>query len=208
MGTRVKNIRLVGGDVVLRIPANDPTYLKRVLDMGVRSIMAPMISSVTEAEALVRACRYPPHGERGYAAPIVRASRFGADTDYARHANEQLLLIAQIEHVDALSEVEAIAGVEGLDMLCIGPNDLAAAMGYLEQLEHPEVRAQIESLEQRITAAGTLLGTITAPTRGVAELAEAGYQFVAGPNDIALMAQGLREQAAQWRTLTSDFDLT
>jgi len=202
----VRAIEAAGGEAVLRIPANDPAYLKKVLDMGVRSIMVPMVNSAEQARAVVDACRYPPRGQRGYAAPIVRASGYGAFSDYARQANDDLLLIAQIEHVDAANNVEAIAGVDGIDMLFIGPNDLAGSMGRLEQLEDDEVRGLIGGLERRITASGRLMGTITGPGRDVATLTDSGYRFVAGPNDIALFANTLRQEAALWREQSADFD--
>lgn len=202
----LRAIEAAGGEMVLRVPANDPAYLKRVLDMGVRSLMAPMINDASQARALVDACRYPPQGNRGYAAPIVRASGFGAIADYARIANDELLLIAQIEHLDAARDVESIAAVSGLDMLFIGPNDLAGSMGKLEQLEDPAVRELIVDLEQRISASGRWLGTITGPGRGIQELHQSGYRFVAGPNDIALFTQAMRQAAEQWRQHSPDFD--
>ncbi len=201
----VRAIEAAGGEAVLRIPANDPTYLKKILDMGVRSIMVPMVNSAAQAQAIVDACRYPPQGQRGYAAPIVRASGYGAFSDYARQANDDLLLITQIEHVEAAENVEAIAEVDGIDMLFIGPNDLAGSMGLLEQLEAPEVRRLIEDLERRIAHTGRWMGTITGPGRNVATLTNSGYRFVAGPNDIALFANTLRHEAALWREHSADF---
>ncbi|MDQ7734793.1 aldolase/citrate lyase family protein [Halomonas sp. SpR1] len=202
----VRAIEAAGGEAVLRIPANDPTYLKKVLDMGIRSIMVPMVNSAEQAQAIVDACRYPPQGQRGYAAPIVRASGYGAFSDYARQANDDLLLITQIEHVEAADNVEAIAEVDGIDMLFIGPNDLAGSMGQLERLEAPEVRDLIGGLERRIAGSGRWMGTITGPGRDVANLAQSGYRFVAGPNDIALFANNLRKEAALWREQSADFD--
>lgn len=194
----VRAIEAAGGEAVLRIPANDPTYLKKILDMGVRSIMVPMVNSAAQAQAIVDACRYPPHGQRGYAAPIVRASGYGAFSDYARQANDDLLLITQIEHVEGADNVEAIAEVDGIDMLFIGPNDLAGSMGLLERLEAPELRRLIEDLERRIGNSGRWMGTITGPGRDIAKLTNSGYRFVAGPNDIALFASTLRHEAALW----------
>ncbi|MGY0553123.1 HpcH/HpaI aldolase family protein [Vreelandella sp. 2A-K22] len=201
----VRAIEAAGGEAVLRIPANDPTYLKKILDMGVRSIMVPMVNSAAQAQAIVDACRYPPHGQRGYAAPIVRASGYGAFSDYASQANDDLLLITQIEHTEGADNVEAIAEVDGIDMLFIGPNDLAGSMGLLERLEAPEVRRLIEDLERRIANSGRWMGTITGPGRDVTTLTNSGYRFVAGPNDIALLANTLRHEAAQWRKQSADF---
>ncbi|HRM73715.1 MAG TPA: aldolase/citrate lyase family protein, partial [Paracoccus sp. (in: a-proteobacteria)] len=108
------------------------------------------------------ACRYPPLGRRGYAAPILRASRFGTVAGYATsEAASELLLIVQCEHADAVADIKALAAVDGVDMVFIGPNDLAGSMGLLEQLEAPALHAAFAQVEDAVTAAGKTLGTIT-----------------------------------------------
>ena len=179
----IRAVESAGGEAIVRVPWNDQVYLKRVLDIGARSLMIPMINDKAAAEAAVAACRYPPLGARGYAAPVVRASCYGSEPDYGKRANEELLLIAQIEHVDAVDNIEEIAAVDGIDMLFIGPNDLAASMGHFENMAHPEVTAKVKEIEERVTATGTMLGGFPLPGTS-AEEAEAKYRLVAGQADL------------------------
>ena len=179
-----------GGHAVVRVPDDHPTTVKRALDLGIQSLMVPMVHSAAAAAALVRAARYPPRGERGYAAPVVRGSRYGAYPGYAGWAHEELLLIAQIEHRDAVAEIDAIAAVDGIDMLLIGPNDLAGSMGRLERLGEPEVLDAIARVEAAAAAAGRLLGTVPSEGRDAAACFAAGHALVACASDVMLFREG------------------
>jgi 4-hydroxy-2-oxoheptanedioate aldolase len=182
-----------GGDIILRIPAFDPTHLKLVMDRGIRSIMCPMVNTVAEAEAFVAACRYPPRGRRGYAAPIVRGSGWGTVPDYMATAHEELLLIAQIEHRDAVPNIAAIAAVDGIDALLLGPNDLAGTYGKLEQLDDAEMMALYEKVETDVIATGKWYGSILRPGRSARDLHDLGCRIIAGPSDIGLFLTAARE---------------
>ncbi|MCF3936082.1 aldolase/citrate lyase family protein [Acuticoccus sp. M5D2P5] len=187
-------IRSAGGEAILRIPTADPVYLKLALDRGIRSIMAPMINSRAEAEAFAAACRYPPRGTRGYAAPIVRGSSYGTTPLYvAERAHEDLLLIAQIEHTVAADAIADIAAVDGIDMLFIGPNDLAGSIDRLEKLESAELLALAEKVETDVLASGKYLGSIVRPGRSPRELHDLGCRLIAGPSDIGLFLEGARK---------------
>ncbi len=189
-------IEAAGGEVILRVPDGSDTMLKRVLDRGFRSIIVPMVNSATEAAQIAAACRYPGLGRRGYAAPVVRGSRYGTVPDYARsEAADELLLIVQCEHVDAVAGIEAMAAVEGIDMIFIGPNDLVGSMGMLEQLEAAPLQDAFLRVEDAARAAGRWLGSITGPGRDWADLERLGYRLVVGPNDIALLIAGARSAA-------------
>jgi len=179
-----------GGEVILRVPSADPVHLKLVADRGFRAIMAPMINTPAEARAFAAACRYPPRGARGYAAPIVRASGYGARRDYMRTSHEDLLLIAQIEHRDAVDNIAGIASVDGIDALFLGPNDLAGSIGRLEELDHPDVLALCERAERDVLASGKWLGSIPRPGRTAAELHALGCRIIAGPSDIVIFLAG------------------
>jgi 4-hydroxy-2-oxoheptanedioate aldolase len=182
-----------GGEVILRVPSADPVHLKLVLDRGFRCIMAPMVNSPEEARAFAEACRYPPLGRRGYAAPIVRASGWGTVPDYRANPHEDLLLIAQIEHRDAVDSIEDIAAVDGIDALLLGPNDLAGSMGLLERLDHPDVLAACERVEKATIAAGKWYGSIVRPGRSPKALHELGCRLIAGPSDIGLFLKAARD---------------
>ncbi|MGP1397630.1 MAG: HpcH/HpaI aldolase family protein [Inquilinaceae bacterium] len=182
-----------GGDVILRVPDAEMATLKRALDLGVQSIMVPMVNSAAAARSIAEACRYPTLGTRGYAAPVVRASRYGADPGYAGGAHNELLLIAQIEHADAVAAIDAIAAVDGIDMLFIGPNDLAGSLGRLERLDHPDVEAAIRAVEAATLKAGKLLGTIPRPGRDVAGCYADGHHLCACASDIVLFRRAAVE---------------
>ena len=179
-----------GGHAIVRVPDAEPTTIKRALDLGVQSLMVPMVASAASAATLVRAARYPPYGERGYAAPVVRASRYGAYPGYAGWAHEELLLIAQIEHVGAVAEAAAIAAVDGVDMVFIGPNDLAGSLDRLERLGEPEVARAIAEVEAAAKAAGRLLGTVPHDGRDAAGCFAAGHRLCACASDIGSFLDG------------------
>jgi 4-hydroxy-2-oxoheptanedioate aldolase len=181
-----------GIPVVLRIPSNDPVYLKRILDAGARNIMIPLIQSSAEAIEAVQSCFYPPHGARGYAAGMVRASRFGADGDYAKTANENLLIILQIESSQAASQAKAISQVPGVDVVFIGVNDLAGSLGKLEQPGDKSVQSIVNSIEAEVLATGKILGGVPIPTIDAQDMFSKGYTFVPAVSDVGLLRAAAR----------------
>src|SRR5438105_2193529 len=114
---------------IVRVPSNDPNYLKRVLDAGVEGVMVPNVETTEDARAVVAACRYPPAGRRGSALGSARASDYGISASkYKQAAADELLIVCQIESPKAVDNVEAIAAVAGVDGLCIGPHDPSASV--------------------------------------------------------------------------------
>ena len=185
---------------LMRVPANDPVDIKRSLDAGVAGVMIPAVDSRAEAEAAVSACRYPPRGRRGMAASIVRASHYGARwQDYVKKADEELLVICQIESGAAVQNAAEIAAVDGVDMLFIGPFDLAANLGYLGEPDHDSVRSAIDSVEEAAKKAGCLLGAIPTPARSVEDLLAAGYDLILVDADTMLLRNGARQSVARLR---------
>lgn len=194
----IRAVEAAGGHAILRVPDGSETTLKRVLDAGVQSVMVPMVRDAAHARAIAQASLYPPHGQRGYAAPILRASGYGAQSDYARaRAADDMLLMVQIEHVDTIDAIPEMAAIPGIDMIFIGPNDLAATMGHLENMTHPDVHAAIDRAEGLVRASGAMMGTVLWPDRDYADLRAAGYGLIAGPCDVAVLAQGMRAARAQ-----------
>ncbi|MEQ8394063.1 aldolase/citrate lyase family protein [Thalassobaculum sp.] len=183
--------------VLVRVPGQDPDYLKRVLDAGAEAVMIPMVETAEQARAVVAACKYPPTGRRGYSAPTVRASGYGADPEYAAKANDELFICVQIESDKAVEQAGAIAAVEGVDMVFIGVADLSGSIGLLGQPGRPEVDAQIRKAEAAVKAAGKPLGTIPRPGHSMVDLAAEGYRLLAGIADSgALRAAFLADVAA------------
>lgn len=184
----IRAVEAAGGEAIIRVPDAQEATLKRALDRGARSLMVPMVHSAEMAADVAGFCRYPPRGRRGYAAPIVRASRYGRDTGYARDiAQDELLLMVQIEHHAAVAGIDRILAVPGIDMAFLGPNDLAGSLNRLEDLTHPEVTEAIARAEAGTRAAGRLLGSIEMPGRSCGALFAAGYDLVVAPNDISLL---------------------
>ncbi len=181
-----------GGPCIVRAPWNDPIWLKRILDAGAQSLMIPSVETAVAAEAAVRACRYPPEGTRGYAAGVVRASAYGLEPGYLHKANENLLLVLQIESAGAVEQAEAICAIEGADVVFIGVNDLAGSIGRLEQLDHPDVRSLVRRAEDIILASGKPLGTVPSAGASWQELFERGYRMVVGPHDVILLRDSAR----------------
>jgi 4-hydroxy-2-oxoheptanedioate aldolase len=195
----MRAVEAAGGEPIVRIPANDPIMLKRILDAGALSVMIPMVETAEEAALAASACHYPPRGMRGYAAPIARAARYGRDADYMTASDEEIMVIVQIESRRAAEAAAEIAAVDGVDMLFIGPNDLAGSMGKLERLDDPEVRRVIEETERRIQGTGTWMGSIPLPGRDMRATAAAGHCLVAGPSDVMLFMHAARAALAEIR---------
>lgn len=185
---------------LLRVAANDPAQIKRALDTGIAGIMVPQVDSKAEAEAVVQACRYPPAGRRGMAPSIVRASNYGVDWQgYVARAERDLLIMCQIETGEAAASAGEIAAVEGVDLLFIGPFDLSAALGYVGQPDHPEVRACIADVEQAAKRAGKRLGGIPTPDRSAEGLFADGYELVLADFDLMMLRDTARASVARLR---------
>ncbi len=178
-----------GCPLVVRVPWNDPVYLKRILDLGATSVMIPLLEDAEAAKAAVAACRYPPAGSRGYAAASQRCTRWGKDAAYLANWNDTLLVLGQLESAKAADQAAAIAAVDGIDVPFIGVNDMAGSIGRLGQLDHPEVRRLVESCEAGLRRTGKPLGTVPSAMRATPELFAAGYTMVAGAVDGMLLRQ-------------------
>ncbi|AMG75146.1 HpcH/HpaI aldolase family protein [Sphingopyxis granuli] len=175
-----------GTQAVARVPSADPVIIKQYLDMGVQSLLVPMVQSGEEAAAIVRACRYPPGGERGVGG--ARAARWGLIPDYLHKADEQIAIIVQVETRQALDDIDAIAGTEGVDGVFIGPADLSASLGHLGQPAHPDVAREILHVIDRIRTAGKAPGILTRDPEMLREATERGALLNAVGLDASLLA--------------------
>ena len=142
-----------GSAPVVRPPWNDTVAIKRLLDAGFYNFLIPFVESADEARRAVAATRYPPAGVRGVSVS-QRQNRYGTVPDYLKSINENIALMVQIESAVGLGAVDAIAAVEGVDGIFVGPSDLAAAMGQLGNAAHPDVQQAIRHIFERARAAG------------------------------------------------------
>ena len=174
---------------VVRVAWNDTVLIKRLLDVGARSLLVPFVQSAAEARAAVAATRYPPRGVRGVSVSH-RANRFGRVPGYLQSADEQICVLTQLETRTALASLEEIAGVDGVDGLFIGPSDLAADLGHLGDAAHPEVQAAIADACARIRAAGKPAGILAPVEADARRYFEMGFSFVAIGSDVGILAAG------------------
>jgi 4-hydroxy-2-oxoheptanedioate aldolase len=182
---------------VIRVPWNDPVYLKRALDIGAEGVMIPAVDTPEQA---VRACRYPPLGFRGSAYQVVRGANYGIGTpDYHRTAADNLVVICQIESKRAVENVEAIAAVEGIDVLFIGPNGLAGTVVRFGEIGHPEVLALIDRAASAIKAAGKRLGCIPYAGLSAQDLFDRGCDVVLASTDVTLMRDAALAEVRDYR---------
>src|SRR5215469_14819000 len=129
---------------IVRVSCNLDWLAKRALDVGALGVMMPGVNSAEQALAAVRAVRYPPEGNRGFG-PTFAALRWGmTPAEYVQQANDAVMAIVQIEHVDAVARIDQILAVPGIDMALIGPYDLSGSMNLLGQVAHLEVQAAID----------------------------------------------------------------
>ncbi len=182
---------------IVRQPANDAVLTKRLLDIGVQSFLIPMVNSAEEARQAVAATRYPPHGIRGVAT-TTRASQFGRIKDYHKHAQEEICVIVQVETREALTQLDAIAAVEGVDCVFIGPSDLSAALGHLGNASDPSVRAAIADAFKRVQRAGKAPGILTGVEADAKHWLELGALFCGVGADIGILARQSEALAAKF----------
>ena len=183
---------------VFRVPWNEPVIIKRALDVGARSLLIPFVQNPDEARKAVAATRYPPLGIRGVAV-APRANDYGRIQSYHRNAHLDTCVLVQLETKIALKEVEAVAAVEGVDGIFIGPSALAAAFGHLGNPKHPEVQAAIADAARRIRAKGKSAGILTGNADDAEGLFDAGYNFVAVGSDVGVLARTAEALAARFR---------
>jgi 4-hydroxy-2-oxoheptanedioate aldolase len=183
-----------GGDAefVVRVPSVDAVIVKRLLDTGVRSFMFPYVQTVEEAKLAVAATRYPPAGIRGYSGN-TRANRWSTDTSYPQKAHEEIVVILQVETMQALQNIAAYGAIEGVDGIFIGPNDLAASIGLVGQPGHADVRKLVFEAGKAILATGKAAGMLDFNVATAKPLVEGDFGFVAVGSDLSTVSRGTRQ---------------
>ncbi len=184
---------------VIRPVIGATALIKQVLDIGVQTLLVPMVESADQARELVRAIHYPPHGVRGVGSALARASRWNSIPGYLDKADEQMCLLVQIESREGLANLDAIAAVDGVDGVFIGPADLSASMGFRGNPGHPDVQAAIEDAIARIRQAGKAAGILSADEKLARRYLELGAAFVAVGVDTTVLMRGLQTLAATFK---------
>lgn len=173
-------------EAVVRTWNDDRALIKRVLDLGARSILVPMVETAEQASAIVAATRYGDGGTRGVSS--ARAARWGRFEHYHADADEQMCVLVQVESAPALDHLEAICAVAGVDGVFVGPMDLATSIGHVGAGTHPDVVTLVEQTIARIVATGTPAGVLAANAEVRDRYVAAGATFVAVGVDTAMLA--------------------
>lgn len=184
---------------VVRIPNHDASLIKRYLDIGVTNLLIPFVDSVQQAENIIRATRYPPEGIRGVGAGLARASRWGSNKEYLHEANDQISLIAQIESLEGLHNLEEIASMEEIDALFFGPADIAASMGKLGIPGDPSVKGAILSGIKRASALNKPTGIFSSDRAFITDCELAGCRLIGATSDVNLLVSGGRSLLESYR---------
>ncbi|MCB5363828.1 HpcH/HpaI aldolase/citrate lyase family protein [Pusillimonas sp. CC-YST705] len=187
---------------LVRPPNHDASLIKQLLGVGVQTLLMPMVETAEQAQQLVRATRYPPRGIRGVGTGLERGARWNAVSDYFSQADAQTCLVVQIESRTALDNLDAIAQVEGVDAVFLGPSDLAASLGYLGQPGHPEVKQAIETALQRIRQHGKAAGVFCADPALAEGYRKSGASFMALGADTALLRSAALQLLSKVRPQT------
>ena len=183
---------------IVRPAWNDIVLIKRLLDIGAQSLLIPFVQTPDEARRAVEATRYPPGGIRGITGS-GRASRYGRVKDYLKDASREICVLVQVETRSALDRIEDIAGVEGIDGVFIGPNDLSASFGHIGNWAHPDVQAALADAVRRLKKVGKPAGILTPNEEEAKRFIEWGYTFVAVGADLGLLARGADALAQRFK---------
>ncbi|MDA0282041.1 MAG: aldolase/citrate lyase family protein [Planctomycetota bacterium] len=199
-GWSVETIRMLcatshGTEMVplVRVPATEYHFIARVLDMGAKGVMVPMVESVEQAQLLVSSAKYPPVGRRGCAFGIGHDDYTGGDVvAKMQHANENQILIAQIETAAGLENVEAIAAVDGIDVLWIGQSDLSASIGIPGQFDHPKFLAAMDRVIAACNDNGKVGGLMPTTLDFAEVVVSRGFRMLAWSGDVWIYQAGLK----------------
>jgi 4-hydroxy-2-oxoheptanedioate aldolase len=183
---------------VVRVPRNDPAWIGKALDAGAEAVIVPMVNSAADAERAVRACRYPPLGDRSFGP--VRAGLFLNQAPPA-DVNHEVLCLVMIETVEALQRADEICSVPGVDGVYVGPADLALSMGYPPALSDvsPAHDAAVDALRQACAAHSIVAAIHTASGAAAHAALAAGFQMATVSSDIAILRAAARTHLAAAR---------
>ena len=170
---------------VVRPASNNPVEIKRLLDAGFYNFLVPFVESADEASRAVAATRYPPQGIRGVSVS-QRSNRYGTLPDYFKTINQHICVMVQIESRAGTAAARAIAAVDGVDCIFVGPSDLAAGLGHLGNAGHPEVQAAMVSIFADAKACGKPIGILAPVEADARRYMEMGATFVGVGSDLGV----------------------
>ena len=183
---------------VIRPAWNDPVLIKRILDIGVQSLLIPFVETAEAAAAAVAATRYPPDGIRGVSTGS-RAAGYGRIKDYPKAAGAEICVLVQIETMKGVENIDAIAATPGVDGVFVGPADLSASLGHLGDQLHPVVQDTIGRVLAACQKAGKPAGYLTGNEAESKKWLDAGFRFVAVGTDNGVLVKAVDELRERFR---------
>lgn len=190
---------------LVRVPATEYHFIARVLDVGAHGVMIPMVETKEQAEFIVSCASYPPKGRRGAAFGVAHDDYLpGAPADKMKDAAARTLLIPQIETRKGLENVEAIAGVDGIDVVWMGHFDLTNSMGIPAQFDHPDYKAACGRIVAAARAAGKPPGFMAADAKWAKDYWDMGFRMLAYGLDHLLYQQALKDGIVAMRAFSKD----
>lgn len=199
----IQAIELGGSVPLVRVGANDPNEIKRVMDAGAHGVVVPMVNSREDALRAVRAANYPPRGSRGVGLARAQGYGFGFES-YKEWLRENCVVVVQIEHADAIRNLDGILTTDGVDAFIVGPYDLSGSLGRPGEFSHPEVIAALEKVREAAGRTGALSGFHVIPPdwkEAEARIAE-GYRFIGLSLDTLFLGVSCREGLGKLKGLS------
>jgi 2-dehydro-3-deoxyglucarate aldolase/4-hydroxy-2-oxoheptanedioate aldolase len=173
---------------VVRVPSWEEVWIKKALDIGAAGVLVPLVNTPAIAGRVAAAARYAPEGTRGMGG--ARAHRYGVGfQDYVAHANREIAVIVQAEHIEAVDHIDAIAAVPGIDAIFVGPYDLSASMGRPGRIQDPEVQAAIRRVRDAALASGRKLGIYCTDPESARDFMRQGYTLIGMSTDLNYLTQ-------------------
>jgi 2-keto-3-deoxy-L-rhamnonate aldolase RhmA len=171
---------------LVRVPTLEEAWIKRALDAGAEGIIVPQVATAEAAEQAVQFAQFPPTGRRGLG--TARANRYGLGVaEYLNTVADRVIVVVQAETVEAVNNIQAIARVQGIDAVFVGPYDLSASLGYPGEVDHPAVRAAIAQVSRVCRDAGVPTGIFAMTAGGLRPYLPAGFTLLAAGVDSALL---------------------
>ena len=189
----IRIIELCGVTPLVRLSANDPTQIKRVMDAGAHGVIVPMVNSQHEAEQAVASVYYPTRGRRGVG--LARAQGYGTRfAEYLAWLAREAIVIVQIEHIQAVEQLEPILSVEGIDGILVGPYDLSGSLGVPGEFDHPSVLEALTKIQRLAARRRIAAGYHVIPPEParVQQMIQRGYRFIGYSADMLLLGHMCR----------------
>ena len=181
---------------VVRVPASDEVQIKKVLDLGADGIIVPQVNTAKQAADIVRFARYAPLGSRGVG--LARAHGYGARfQEYLETANDNVAVIVQAEHVDAVKNIDAIVEVPGVDAIQLGPYDLSASLGKMGLIDDPAVTDAIERITEACRVAHIPMGQFGVTTSDLQPYIDKGYTLITAGVDTLFLGSAAKKTLAE-----------